>query len=75
MPANNYFLRKLASDELWDTMFFASGEVPTKVKSSDFTILKTKLFEAKIITHRRITVNGVKCASVPAAKLFIQENL
>lgn len=73
--ANNFFLRKLACDELWDTMFFASGEVPSKQKDKDFTVLKTSKFEAKVYTTRKIVVNSVKCSSVPAAKLYIQENL
>ena len=73
--ANVYFLRKLAQDELWDTLFFATGELPTKEKTKDFTTLSTKLFVTKIVTNRRIYVNGTKCDGTHSAKLYIQQNL
>ena len=73
--ANNHFTRHLASDELRDTLFFATGEVPVKEKMSDHSILKTRLFDAKIYSDRRIVMNGVKCHSIREAKLFVQQNL
>lgn len=73
--ANNYFLRKLAQDELWDTVFFAAGEVPKKEKSPDFTILMTTPFTLKIYTTNNIYVNGKKCKSVNEAKRLIQSQL
>ena len=73
--ANNYFLRKLAQDELWDTVFFATGEVPKKEKFDEFTILKTLPFTLKIYTDRNIHVNGKKFKSVREVRYFIQENL
>ena len=73
--ANDFFLRKLACDELYDTLFFASGEIPVKQKEKDFTIMKTSRFEAKVFTTRKIIVNSVKCNSISAAKFYIQENL
>lgn len=73
--ANMYFLRKMASDELWDTLFFATGQLPTKEKAKDFTVLKTDRFAAKIYHTRRIEVNKVKCKSIGEAKLFVQENI
>lgn len=73
--ANVYFLRKMASDELWDTLFFATGQIPTKEKSKDFTILKTDRFAAKIYHNRRIEVNKQKLKSIGEAKLFVQENI
>lgn len=73
--ANVHFLRKMASDELWDTLFFATGQIPTKEKSKDFTILKTDQFSAKIFHTRRIEINKEKCKSVGEAKLFVQENI
>ena len=73
--ANVYFLRKMTSDELWDTLFFATGQIPTKEKSKDFTILSTDRFAAKIYHNRRIEVNKTKCKSIHEAKLFVQENI
>ena len=73
--ANVHFLRKMASDELWDTLFFATGQVPVKEKSKDFTILKTDRFAAKIYHTRRIEVNKEKLKSVYEAKLFLQRNI
>lgn len=73
--ANAYFLRKLAQDELWDTMFFASGERPIKEKASDSITLKTKPFESKIYSTRKIIVNGRRCNSTYEAKVYIVNNI
>lgn len=73
--ANDHFLRKLACDELHDTMYFASGEVPIKTYDKDTITLKTSMFETKIFSIRKILVNTHRCKNVPLAKLFIQENL
>lgn len=73
--ANNYFTRHLASDELRDTLFFATGEVPVKEKTSEYSTLSTRRFNAKIFSDRRIVMNGVKCRSIHEAKLFVQQNL
>lgn len=73
--ANKYFLRKLAQDELYDTLFFASGEIPNKEKTKDYTILSTKLFETKIFSNRKILVNANRFNTVYEAKSFIQRCL
>lgn len=73
--ANNYFTRHLASDELRDTLFFATGEVPVKEKTSEYSTLSTRRFNAKIFSDRRIVMNDVKCRSIHEAKLFVQQNL
>lgn len=70
--ANNFFLRKLAQDELWDTIFFASGEVPTKTKSNAFVELQTKRLDVKIYTDKNIYVNGSKFKSINDVKRYIQ---
>jgi hypothetical protein len=75
MAANVHFLRKLASDELVDTLFFATGFRVEKTRTPDFVTLKAGQFEVKIKTNRSITVNGDKCKSVPEAKYVIQESL
>jgi hypothetical protein len=73
--ANAFFLRKLAQDELWDTLFFATGELPSKEKTKDFTILSAKSFTVKIFNDRRIIINDTKCNSVRSTKLYIQQTL
>lgn len=70
---NVHFQRKMASDELWDTLFFATGEYPTKVKQPEFRSLEVPGFHVKIVNFRNITVNGDKCKSVGEAKFVIQE--
>lgn len=73
--ANDFFLRKLACDELQDTLFFATGERPSKSKDDKFMRLKSGKFDAKVFTTRKIVVNSIKCNSIAAAKLYIQNNL
>jgi hypothetical protein len=73
MVANVHFLRKLASDELRDTMFFATGQVPSKERDPKFVLLKADWINVKIVTNRNITVNGDKCKSVHEAKFAIQQ--
>lgn len=73
MAANVHFLRKLASDELRDTLFFATGERVVKMKQSNHVDLQAGKFNVKIVTNRNITVNGDKCRSIPEAKYVIQQ--
>lgn len=68
------FLRKLASDELLDTMFFATGDRAEKDKTNkDYWLLKNNLLELKIYNNRKIIVNGDRCSSIPEAKWVIQD--
>ena len=71
--ANVFFQRKIASDELRDTLFFATGNSVEKIKSPESTILRVPQFEVKIVNFKNITVNGDKCRSVSEAKYVIQE--
>lgn len=71
--ANVFFQRKIASDELRDTLFFATGCGVEKIKSPEFTVLRVPQFEVKIVNFKNITVNGDKCRSVSEAKYVIQE--
>lgn len=75
MPANVHFLRKIASDELMDTLFFATGSRVVKTKQKSHWDLSAGGIAVKIVTNRNITVNGDKCKSVPEAKYVIQEML
>jgi len=69
--ANVYFLRKIASDELRETLFFCTGEPPVKEKTASGTVLKTGTIEVKVNHTRSIKVNGDPCRSVWEAKYVI----
>ena len=74
MPANVHFLRKLASDELMDTLFFATGERVVKKKEPTHWVLSAGGIDVKIVTNRKIILNSrYRCKTVPDAKLMIQE--
>ena len=70
---NVHYQRKVASDELWDTLFFATGEYPIKNKQPEFRMLEAPGFKVKIVNFRNISVNGDKCKSVSEAKYVIQD--
>jgi hypothetical protein len=72
---NTAFLRKLASDELMDTLFFATGERVEKTKEKSHWTLKAGKYNVVIVSNRNIKVNGDMCKSVPEAKYVIQESL
>lgn len=71
--ANVHFQRKAASDELRDTLFFATGLRVTKERNPDDVTLKAGQFTVVIKHFRLITVNGDKCRSVPEAKYAVQQ--
>ena len=71
--ANVHFQRKIAGDELRDTLFFATGNRAEKIKTPEFVTLRVPQFEVKIINFKNITVNGDKCRSVSEAKYVIQD--
>jgi hypothetical protein len=60
MAANLAFLRKLIADELYDTMFFVSGEIPIKTRSKASTILEVPRIKVEIINGRKIYMNGTE---------------
>jgi hypothetical protein len=70
---NYHFQRKLVSDELYDTLFFATGEYPVKTKTPEFRTLSAPGFQIKILHFKNITVNGDKCKSVSEAKYVVQD--
>ena len=69
--ANIHFLRKMASDELRETLFFCTGEPPVKEKTASGTVLKTTSIEVKVNHTRSIKVNKEACTSVWEAKYVI----
>ena len=70
---NVHFQRKIASDELWDTLFFATGSYPQKTKQPEFRALEVPGLYVKIVNFKNLSVNGDKCRSVSEAKYVIQE--
>lgn len=73
--ANMQFLRKIAYDELYDTLFFATGIIPVRTKTDEFWTVTAGPFSLKIVNNRNITVNGERCKSTPEAKFVIQDLL
>lgn len=73
--ANVHWQRKAASDELFDTLFFATGERVVKQRNPDDVTLTAGEFKIVIKHFRLITVNGEKCRSVSEAKFVVQESL
>ena len=71
MAANAHFLRKLAKDELFDSLFFATGQRPVQQRMLEYYTLKAGQFELKIHSTRKIFVNGDLCRSIPEAKYVI----
>jgi hypothetical protein len=70
--ANNHFLRKMASDELIDTLFFSTGSVVTKTRTPDTTTLSVPNVTVVIRHNRNIKINGEMHKSIHEAKLKLQ---
>jgi hypothetical protein len=70
--ANNHFLRKMASDELIDTLFFSTGSVVTKTRTPDTTTLSVPNVTVVIRHNRNIKINGEMHKSIYEAKLKLQ---
>jgi hypothetical protein len=67
------FYLNLACDELYDSMFFATGERPVKEKSEEFIIMTAGFLTMKVVHDRRIYVNNDLCKSVPEAKYVVAD--
>jgi hypothetical protein len=70
---NVHFQRKIAGDELRETLFFATGNRVEKSKTPEFVTLRVPNFVVKIKHFKHITVNDDVCRSVSEAKYVIQE--
>jgi hypothetical protein len=68
-------MRKLAKDELFDTLFFATGETPVVEKTKDFYTMKVIGIDTKIFNTKKILVNGDLCRSISEAKYVIQQGI
>ena len=71
--ANVHFQRKIASDELSDTLFFSTGTCVTRTRSPANWTLTSGELKVVIVNTRNITVNGDKCRSIPEAKYVIHD--
>lgn len=71
--ANVAWLRSLASQELKETLFCATGERPIRTKTPKDLTLEAAHYKVIIVNSRNITVNGDKCRSVSEAKWVIQD--
>jgi hypothetical protein len=58
MAANLAFLRKLIADDLWDTLYFVSAEVPQKSRTQHSVILEVPRIRVEIFNNRKIYLNG-----------------
>jgi len=73
--SNLHFQMKTVSDELWDTIFFSTGKVPTSNKSTDSRTLTLGDFKVLIKSFKYISVNGDVCRSILEAKYVIMKDL
>ena len=74
--SNIHFQMKLISDELWDTMFFCTGNRPISSKTKESRTLSFDTgFKVLIKSFRSISVNGDMCKSIPEAKFVIMKEL
>lgn len=70
--ANVAFIRKLIADELYDTMYFVSGEIPIKTRSKASTILEVPRIKVEIINGRKVYLNGMEYRHAGQIKKDIQ---
>lgn len=72
--SNLNFFTKLAVDELYDTLFFATGERPCKAYTDSSSVnLTVSMFETVIVNARKIVINGKRFKNTIDAKIYIQE--
>lgn len=70
--ANTAFIRKLVADELYDTLFFVSGEVPVKTRKSNSVILDVPMISVEIFNGRKMNLNGKEYRSSGVVRQDIQ---
>lgn len=73
--ANVHFMKMLATDELRETLFYATGEQVLKEKEGKFNILTAGRYKVQIEHNKNIVVNGRKLKSIVSAKWLIQETI
>lgn len=73
--ANIFFTRKIAADALYDTLFFASREIVSKVKTREDTTLSIPGITVVVRSNRNIKINGKKLNSIHEAQYELQRTL
>lgn len=58
--AHAAFIRKLIADDLYDTLYFVSGEVPVKTRSKSSTILEVPRIKVEVVNGRKVFLNGME---------------
>ena len=71
---NIHFERHTIAEELADTLFFCTGQIPAKMKTEDGPMLSIGNHLAVSCTSfKRIHVNGHRCKSIYEAKHVIMD--
>lgn len=73
--SNDFFLMHLAKEELQETLYFATGQLPVKTKTGKTVTLEANEYRVVIESPRKIHVNGHRAKSIMEAKWVIQEML
>ena len=73
--SNVNFFTKLAVDEMYDTIFFATGERPTKVYSDASVRLVTTVCESEIINARKIIVDNNRLKTLQLRKSIFKKSI
>ena len=69
---NNNFLLKLVSDEISETLFFATGCKVLKTKPAGVINLIVDTVTVIMVAHNNILVNGKKFKNCLSARHYIQ---
>lgn len=69
---NNAFVLKLVTDEIAETLFFATGSRVFKSKNNGIVSLLASDITVDLISHTKIIVNGKKFKHSSIAKHYIQ---
>lgn len=69
---NNAFVLKLISDEITETLFFATGSRVFKSRNDGIVSLLASDIMVDLISHNKIIVNGKKFKHSSTAKYYIQ---
>lgn len=69
---NNNFVLKLITDEIAETLFFATGSRVFKSRNNGIVSLLASDITVDLISHTKIIVNGKKFKHSSIAKHYIQ---
>lgn len=69
---NNAFVLKLVTDEIAETLFFATGSRVFKSRNNGIVSLLASDITVDLISHTKIIVNGKKFKHSSIAKHYIQ---